>query len=41
MKKKTVINLVWQIILVAAVVGLDRAVKLYIISNCRTGEVFG
>lgn len=41
MKKKSIINLVWQILLAAAVVVFDRAVKLYIIANCSTGEVFG
>lgn len=41
MKKKSIINLIWQIAAVVGIVALDRAVKLYILQNCRTGEVFG
>lgn len=41
MKKKTVINLIWQVLLVVLVVALDQAMKLYIVNNCRVGEVFG
>ena len=41
MKKKTVTDLIWQILLAVLIIVSDRAVKLYIIANCRQGEVFG
>ena len=41
MKRKTAIDLIWQILLAVAIVVADRAMKLYIIANCTTGEVFG
>ena len=41
MKKKTVTDLIWQILLAALIIVSDRAVKLYIVANCRQGEVFG
>lgn len=41
MKKKSIINLVWQIALALILVVADRIVKLYIVANCRVGEVFG
>ena len=41
MKKKTVADLIWQILLAALIIVSDRAVKLYIVDNCRQGEVFG
>lgn len=41
MKKKNVVAWLWQIILAAAVVIGDRAVKGHIISSYRVGEIFG
>lgn len=41
MKKKTVRDLIWQILLAVLIIVSDRAVKLYIVANCRQGEVFG
>lgn len=41
MKKKTVTDLIWQILLAVLIIVSDRAVKLYIVANCRQGEVFG
>lgn len=41
MKKKTVTDLIWQILLAILIIVSDRAVKLYIVANCRQGEVFG
>ncbi len=41
MKKKTLTGLIWQILLAALIIVSDRAVKLYIVANCRQGEVFG
>lgn len=41
MKRKTLTDLLWQILLAVFVIVSDRAVKLYIIANCRQGEVFG
>lgn len=41
MKRKTVINLIWQILLTVLVVVVDRAVKLHIVKNCIVGEIFG
>ena len=41
MKKKTVINLIWQILLTVLVVVVDRTIKLHIVKNCIVGEIFG
>ncbi len=41
MKKKTVINWIWQIALAILIVGLDRITKSNIISQYLPGEVFG
>lgn len=41
MKKKSVINLIWQILLAAAIVIVDRVVKGHITASCRVGEMFG
>lgn len=41
MKKKTAIDLIWQILLASVIVVLDQAVKLHIVKNCRVGEIFG
>lgn len=41
MKKKIVTDLIWQILLAVLIIVSDRAVKLYIVANCRQGEVFG
>lgn len=41
MKKKTVTDLIWQILLAILIIVSDRAVKLYVVANCRQGEVFG
>ena len=41
MKRKTLTDLLWQILLAVFVIVSDRAVKVYIIANCRQGEVFG
>lgn len=41
MKKKTVINLIWQVLLAVLIVVLDRVVKIHIVKNCRVGEIFG
>lgn len=41
MKKKTVTDLIWQILLAVLIIVSDRAVKLYIVANFRQGEVFG
>ena len=41
MKRKTLTDLLWQILLAVFGIVSDRAVKVYIIANCRQGEVFG
>ena len=41
MKKKSIVNFIWQIGLVILLVGLDRWVKVYITANFRPGEIFG
>ncbi len=41
MKKKSLWTLIWQILLVVVVVVFDQAVKVYILNNCRVGQVFG
>lgn len=41
MKRKTLTDLLWQILLAVFIIVSDRVVKLYIIANCRQGEVFG
>lgn len=41
MKRKTLTDLLWQILLAVFVIVSDRAVKVYINANCRQGEVFG
>lgn len=41
MKKKSVTDLIWQILLAVLIIVSDRAVKIYIVANCRQGEVFG
>ncbi len=41
MKKKTLTDLIWQILLALLIIVSDRFVKIYIVANCRQGEVFG
>ena len=41
MKRKAFPDLFCQILLAVFVIVSDRAVKVYIIANCRQGEVFG
>lgn len=41
MKKKEILSVVWQAVLVVAVLFFDRFTKLYILNNVSVGEMFG
>lgn len=41
MKKKQIIDTVWQVLLAAAIIFADRLVKGYIMASCAVGEFFG
>lgn len=41
MKKNTIINWIWQIALTVLLIGVDRATKLFVVSNFIPGEIFG